>query len=112
MPVERRAGARFEPVREKCAHGEDGVPGEKSWLRFIAGEAEECLWRRGCQERRVGCERRVFGLGPQRQESGSGEGVPVERRAGSRFRAGKAKECTWRRRGARREELAATDRGS
>ena len=63
--------------------------------------------RTWCQERRVGCERIVLGLGPQRQESGYGEGVPVERRGGARFRAGKAEECTWRIRGARREELAA-----
>ena len=59
-------------------------------------------------ERTVGCERRVLDLGPQRQESGYGEGVPVEKRVGARFRAVNAEERTWRRRGARREELAAT----
>ena len=64
--------------------------------------------RTGGQERRVGCERRVLDLGRQRQESGYREGVPVERRVGARFRAGKAEECIWRRPGARREELAPT----
>ena len=61
----------------------------------------ETTW---CQERRVGCERRVLGLGPQRQESGYGEGVPLERTLGARFRTGKAEECTWRRWGASREK--------
>ena len=57
----------LEPLRQKSAHREDGGPGDKSWLRqlgagFIAGEAEEGLWR---------------GRGARREELAAKEGCSV-----------------------------------